>query len=700
MKKSNVIKLHLKGLGCANCANKIEVATTKLKEVEAATLNFGMAQLTIQLKDKAEKEIVMKAVKEIVYRLEPHVKVEEIDSPVEKQRLSLKNKSLERIKENKWLLLGSGVFALATFFQVGFWGYLIAYFLIGGKVLLTALRNLRRGEIFDENFLMSIATIGAFVLREYPEAIAVMLFYEIGELFQHAAVNRSRQSISELLDLRVDSAHLVTGSGISQVSIETIKLEDVILIKPGERVPLDGVIISGESELDTSALTGETRLSMVSINDEILSGTINTSGVIKIKVTSTSRTSTVAKILDLVENASTKKATTERFITKFCRFYTPTVVGIALVVALIPPLFFGGAFDIWIYRALVFLVVSCPCALVVSIPLGFFAGIGGASKQGVLVKGANYLEMLSQIQTVVFDKTGTLTKGNFIVNKIKTNQLDEQTFLKLAAYGESQSNHPIAKSIVKAYGGEIIENHLTSYEEIAGKGIRVHVQDKQLIIGNAALMAEYNIPTFEVTETGTLIYMLVDGEYKGYMVITDEIKKTSKETISELKKAGIKRVIMLTGDNENIAKTVASELGIDEVYAELLPHQKVEEVEKLLTDMDPKTRLAFVGDGINDAPVLARADIGVAMGGMGSDAAIEAADVVLMKDDPMALIAAIRQSKKTNRILKQNIFAALGLKFLIMILSVFGLANMWLAIFADVGITLLTVVNSIRALRK
>ena len=608
------------------------------------------------------------------------------------------------IKENAWLLLGVIIFlAIHTFKPVGILEvvlYGVSYLLIGGKVLLTAFRNITRGEIFDENFLMMVATVGAFAIGEYPEAIAVMLFYEIGELFQSYAVNRSRKSISSLLDIRADHANLVTESGTKEVAPEAVSIGDLIVIKPGERVPLDGEIIEGECYLDTSALTGESIPRLISVGEEILAGCINTNALVKVRVTKVAGESTVARILELVENASSKKAQTEKFITKFARVYTPIVVLLAVLIAIIPPFVFQVNFSTWLYRALSFLVVSCPCALVVSIPLGFFAGLGGASKQGVLVKGGNYLEALNHVETVVFDKTGTLTKGVFKVSQIKPVNMNEAEFIELAAYAESQSTHPIAKSIVDAYTQVIDTTVLSQYEEIAGHGIKVFVGDKEVLIGNVKLMQRANLNVAEVDAIGTIIHMVVNQQYVGYMVIADEIKENSKAAIAKLKQHGVSKVVMLTGDHEGVAKKVAAELGVDEVYAGLLPHQKVEHVEEILAHKTKDKNVVFVGDGMNDAPVLARADIGVAMGGIGSDAAIEAADVVLMEDDPMALVKAINKAKQTSTILYQNIIFALGVKILVMILVACGLATMWAAVFADVGVTILAVMNSTRALKS
>ena len=735
MGNDRTFKLTLSGLDCANCANKIEDRVNRLELVEEANLNFSTSQLTVLIKESALKTDVITEIKRIVKQLEPHVVVEErVSTQVihkssccggscsshteshhgqaghshEHSHQTLDNESSSKvfsfIKENAWLLLGVIIFlAIHTFKPVGILEvvlYGVSYLLIGGKVLLTALRNITRGEIFDENFLMMVATVGAFAIGEYPEAIAVMLFYEIGELFQSYAVNRSRKSISSLLDIRADHANLVTESGTKEVAPEAVSIGDLIVIKPGERVPLDGEIIEGECYLDTSALTGESIPRLISVGEEILAGCINTNALVKVRVTKVAGESTVARILELVENASSKKAQTEKFITKFARVYTPIVVLLAVLIAIIPPFVFQVNFSTWLYRALSFLVVSCPCALVVSIPLGFFAGLGGASKQGVLVKGGNYLEALNHVETVVFDKTGTLTKGVFKVSQIKPVNMNEAEFIELAAYAESQSTHPIAKSIVDAYTQVIDTTVLSQYEEIAGHGVKVFVGDKQILIGNAKLMQRANLDVAEVDAIGTIIHMVVNQQYVGYMVIADEIKENSKAAIAKLKQSGVSKVVMLTGDHEGVAKKVAAELGVDEVYAGLLPHQKVEHVEEILEHKTKDKNVVFVGDGMNDAPVLARADIGVAMGGIGSDAAIEAADVVLMEDDPMALVKAINKAKQTSTILYQNIIFALGIKILVMILVACGLATMWAAVFADVGVTILAVMNSTRALKS
>ena len=579
----------------------------------------------------------------------------------------------------------------------------ISYLIIGAEVLLNAVRNLVRGKVFDENFLMSIATIGAIAIGQYPEGVAVMLFYEIGELFQGYAVNRSRNSISDLMDIKAEYANLEKDNKIIKVSPEEVKINDTIIIKPGERVPVDGIIISGTTSIDSSALTGESMPVNKKDGDEILAGCINRTSTIKVKVTSEFENSTVARILELVQDASSRKAKTEKFITKFAKYYTPIVVICALVLAVVLPLITGQDFSKWIYRALIFLVVSCPCALVVSVPLGLFAGIGSASSKGILIKGGNYLESLKDVDTVVFDKTGTLTKGIFKVNKINNVDISKSELLKYAAICESYSNHPIAKSIVEEYkisdNVDLSEIAIESHEEISGKGVIAKALGSTIIAGNEKLMKANNIEVPKNDSIGTIVYVAIDNEYKGNIVISDQIKDDTKDAIKKLKEIGVKDIVMLTGDSKDVADSVAKEIGIDKVYSELLPDNKVEKVEELLNKQN-NGKLAFVGDGINDAPVLARADVGVAMGGIGSDAAIEAADVVLMKDEPSALVDAIKIGRKTNKILWQNIIFSLVVKVLVLILATIGNANMWEAVFADVGVTLIAVLNSMRALRN
>lgn len=722
MGKENQIKLFLQGLDCANCASKIEDRVNKLESISEATLNFSTVSLVAQIKSGFIKEEVINQIKDIVISLEPHVKVLSKDSKVNNKKNCAGGKcnvSTEEhhghshehshdggfsLKENVVLILGAVVYALALFFEnrssLSIVLFVVAYILIGGNVLLSAIKNIIRGEVFDENFLMTIATIGAFVIGEYPEAVAVMLFYEIGEKLQGYAVNRSRKSISSLMDIKAEYANVINDNKEIKMLPEEVKIEDIIIIRPGERVPLDGVVIEGSGFVDTSALTGESVPRELNVGSEILAGCINTNSVLKVRTTKEFGESTVARILELVENASNKKATTEKFITKFAKVYTPIVVFLAVTISIIPTLVIKDAqFSDWFYRALVFLVVSCPCALVVSIPLGFFAGIGGASKKGVLVKGGNYLEILKDVDTVVFDKTGTLTKGVFEVTEINVQEISKDKLLQIAAIGESLSNHPIAESIVEAYGKEIDKTNIKNYEEIAGYGVKVNIQGDEVLLGNYKLMNKFNIKYNDVESIGTIVHIAINNQYKGNIVISDEIKESSKTVLSKLKSIGIKKTVMLTGDSKVVADKVAKYININEVYSELLPEDKVNKIEDIMKGRNKKSKVAFVGDGINDAPVLARADIGVAMGGIGSDAAIEAADIVLMKDDPEALVEAIKISKKTNVILWQNIVFALGVKVFVMLLSTMGIATMWEAVFADVGVTIIAILNSIRCLR-
>ena len=579
--------------------------------------------------------------------------------------------------------------------------YLIPYGIIGWDVLWRAIRNIKNGQVFDENFLMSVATVGAFGCGEYPEAVAVMLFYQVGELFQSVAVDRSRKSISALMDIRPDYANMERNGELVQVDPEEVSVGDVIVVKAGERVPLDGTVLEGTSSLDTAALTGESLPRDVQAGDEVVSGCVNLTGVLHVKVNKPFGESTVAKILDLVENSSSKKAKAENFITKFARYYTPAVVFAALALAALPPLLGMGPWLMWVQRALNFLVVSCPCALVISIPLSFFGGIGGASKQGILVKGGNYLEALAQAGIVVFDKTGTLTKGSFEVTAVHPQQVSEGELLELAALAERFSDHPISRSIQAACQPAPDPNRVTDAKEIAGHGVQAVVDGKTVLAGNQKLMDQFHIPFEDACHhVGTIIHVAVDGVYMGHIVISDQVKEGAKETLRDLKAAGVRKTVMLTGDSQAVGQAVARQLGLDEVHAELLPGDKVDQVERLLQSKGPKEQLVFVGDGINDAPVLSRADIGVAMGAMGSDAAIEAADIVLMDDDLKKLPVAVRIARKTLRIVRENIVFALAVKFLVLILSALGKANMWWAVFADVGTSLIVSGNAVRALRK
>lgn len=573
--------------------------------------------------------------------------------------------------------------------------YLIIYLIIGRDIVLKALRNIRKGQVFDENFLMTIATIGAFFLSEYAEGVAVMLFYQVGELFQSYAVSKSRRSISELMDIRPDYANVMRNNVLTKVDPEEVTVGETIVVKPGERIPLDGIVTEGYSALDTSALTGESIPRDVSVGENVISGCINQSGKLNIEVTKEFDQSTVAKILELVENASDKKSKSENFITRFARYYTPFVVFAAVALSLIPPLITGQSFLIWIERALTFLVISCPCALVISVPLSFFGGIGGASKCGVLVKGSNYLELLADTEVVVFDKTGTLTKGNFVVSKIHAQDISQDQLLEFAAYAEDYSNHPIAMSIKHAFSGSIDTKRIKGIEEIAGHGVKAMIDENEILAGNAKLMKKYNISYSENTSGGTTVYLAVNNKFAGYICIEDEIKPDAAKAIQELKSAGISRTVMLTGDSKAVGQKVGTQLKLDTVYAELLPADKVDKLEQL---MQEKKQLAYVGDGINDAPVLARADIGIAMGGLGSDAAIEAADVVIMTDEPSKIATVMKISKKTLNIVRQNIVFALAVKGIVLILGAVGLANMWGAVFADVGVSVIAILNAVRSL--
>ena len=578
--------------------------------------------------------------------------------------------------------------------------FIVSYIIVGFEILRKAIRNIFKGKVFDENFLMSIATIGAFAIGEFPEAVAVMLFYQVGELFQSYAVDKSRKSIANLMDIRPDYANVYRNGKLEKVNPDEVKIGETIVIKPGEKVPLDGRIVEGKTTLDMKALTGEALPKEVIEGEEILSGCINLNGTIKVEVTKEFGESTVSKILDLVENASSKKSKSENFITKFARYYTPIVVIIAVILAILPPLLIKGAnFQDWLYRALSFLVVSCPCALVISIPLSFFGGIGGASKMGILVKGSNYLEALSNTEIVVFDKTGTLTEGVFEVQKVEPIGVSKDELLKIAAYSENYSNHPISKSVKKAYGKEIDEKQIVNSQELSGRGIEAKIGEQNVLVGNEKLMNEKKIGFTKCDDVGTILYVAIEGKYAGYILIADKIKEDSKKTIAELKKNNIKRTIMLTGDRKEVGEAVAKEIGLDKVYTELLPDGKVAKVEELLKTKSEKGKLAFVGDGINDAPVLALADIGIAMGGLGADSAIEAADVVIMTDEPSKILNAIKLSKKTMRIVKENIIFAIGVKVAVLILTALGLSSMWQAVFADVGVSVIAILNALRALR-
>ena len=692
----------LQGLDCANCAAKIECAVKKLDCVSFAAVNFMSGTLQVDVRD-GHLSHVKERIQELVHGFEPGVAVVERDGTARNQGREKDNKTeLFRLIAGGTVfaigLLISNLFAVSSYVSAVV--FVLAYLILGGDIILRALKNIARGKVFDENFLMSVATIGAFIIGEYPEAVAVMLFYQIGEYFQGLAVRSSKASITALMDIRPDFANVKRNGEILKVQPDTVSVGETIIVKPGEKIPLDGVIVEGASMLDTAALTGESVPRSAKPGDTVLSGCINQNGLLTIKVSKTFGESTVAKIIDLVENAGSKKAPTENFITAFSRYYTPAVVVFAALIAVIPPLLFGGLWADWVNRGLIFLVISCPCALVVSIPLGFFGGIGSASKRGVLVKGGNFLEALNHLDIVVFDKTGTLTKGVFNVTKLRPAEgFSEKVLLEYAAKAESFSNHPIALSVLKAYDREIDKTGLSGYNEIPGRGISVKAAGKEVLAGNHKLMAANGIPYTEANDTGTKVYVAVDGVFAGCIVISDEIKGDSRNAISALKAKGVKKTVMLTGDDPRIAGAIAEELGLDEVYGGLLPHEKVEKVEMLSGQKQAKGKLAFIGDGINDAPVLARADVGIAMGGLGSDAAIEAADVVLMTDEPSKLVEAMGIARITKRIVWQNIIFALGVKAVFLMLSAFGIASMWEAVFADVGVSLLAVLNAMRILR-
>lgn len=698
-----VKKLSLEGLCCPNCAAKIERGICALPGINAAAMDFANQRITLKLAGGADARIVVEEASNIARNIEPDIIVSEITGGAAASTGAVE----ARAEWPRRVLVGTGtaLFAAGLILNLPSWAklavFIASYLMIGGEVLLRAAKNIMRGEVFDENFLMSLATIGAFAVGEYPEGVAVMLFYQIGEAFQQYAVGRSRRSIAQLMDIRPDYANLKVGEEVRRVSPDEVGVGDTIIVKPGERVPLDGAIIKGRSALDMSALTGESLPRDVEPGNEVLSGSICKNGVLTVRVTKEFGDSTASKILDLVQNAASAKAPVENFITRFSRYYTPAVVFAAAALAIIPPLVIpGAAFADWLRRALVFLVVSCPCALVISIPLSFFGGIGGASRSGILVKGSNYLDALTGVDTVVFDKTGTLTKGVFAVSDIvPVGGMSSGEVLELAACAEAGSNHPIAASIRKAYGKPIPDGLVGEHEETAGQGTRVRVNGRVILAGSSKLMETEGIEHTGVSALGTVVHIAVDGKYAGHIIISDEIKPDSKQAIARLRAAGVKKTVMLTGDAKAVGESVARELGLDEVYSELLPGQKVEMVEQLIHARSGAGKLAFVGDGINDAPVLARADVGIAMGGVGSDAAIEAADIVLMTDEPSKVSEAIGIAKKTRAIVTQNIVFALGVKAVILALGAAGMANMWEAVFGDVGVALIAVLNSMRAMK-
>lgn len=681
----------LRGIDCGNCAAKIERAVNQLEQVESATVNLIAQKLILETKseDGIDKEII-----DLVDAIEPGI---EVISEKKEEALPEKRDWAKELLLAVMILFAFGFFLPEEYFWIRLVYYLTLYIIIGHKVLIKMVQNIQRGNLFDENFLMSIATLGAFLLGEFPEAVAVMLFYQIGEYFQDKATSQSRQSIARLMDIRSDKAWRLEGGETVQVDPETVRVADHILVKPGEKVPLDGLVREGRSILDTSALTGESLPREIGVGEDITSGVINLTSPLVIEVSKTFSQSTVNKILELVENASNKKAETERMITRFSRVYTPVVVGIAFLLASLPPLLGLGEWSTWLYRALTFLVISCPCALAVSVPMSFFGGLGGASKLGVLVKGGNYLEALAKLDTVVFDKTGTITKGIFAVDTVVNAEGVEDDILYLAAHLESYSNHPIANSIRTAYGQEVDENRVCQITELPGQGMSGRVDGRQLYLGNARLMEVQGIAYPAIDSTGTVLYLAEDSHFLGYFLITDQVKETSIEALKDLQAVGIKKTVLLSGDRQAVVDEFAQQFAFNDAFGDCLPQDKVSTFEEILTQS--QQAVAFVGDGVNDAPVLARADVGIAMGGLGSDAAIESADVVLMDDDLGKLPQVIRLAKKTVRIAQQNMTLAIVVKLIFLVLSGLGISNMWEAIFADVGVTLLAVWNALRVLR-
>ena len=691
------VVLILNGLDCASCADKIAKSVSKISGIKNSNLDFISKKLKYELEDENQEDRVFNDIKKTVSLIESGVTVKYADEEDEEHE---ENLSFELIK-----ILISAVFFLLSMLidnkTTSLVMIILSYVVVGYEVVFSAIKNIFKGKPFDEAFLMTIATVGAFAVGKYSESVAVMLFYQVGEFFQGLAVNRSRKSISNLMNIRPDYANLKTSKGIEKVSPDSVKVGDTIVVKAGERIPLDGKIINGTSSIDTSALTGETMLRDVTSGEDVLSGSINVNGLLDIEVQKEFSESTVSKILDLVENASSKKATTEKFITRFARVYTPIVVIVAVLLATIPPLFLQSAeFSDWLYRALVFLVISCPCALVISVPLSFFGGIGGASRSGILIKGANSLEALGRTEIIAFDKTGTLTEGKFSVTQVNSIGMSKEQLVEITAYAESFANHPVALAVVNYYNKEIDKSRVDSLSEIAGKGIRAIINGKTVLAGNARLLNDNNIKFEQANTIGTVIYVAVDKKYSGYIIVSDKVKPGSAKAIKNLKSIGVKKALMLTGDKKLTGDTVGKELKLDKVYSELLPQNKVEIVEKLLNEKSPKGTLAFVGDGINDAPVLARADIGIAMGGLGSDSAIEAADVVLMTDEPEKIASAIKISKRTMKIVLENIVFALGIEAVVLVLGATGHTTMWAAVFADVGVSLIAILNSLRALKK
>lgn len=703
-----LIELELKGLNCANCAAKIEKSTNELEGVSLANFDFVTNKLKINILNDKDRESITGLVKKIVKRLEPDVLVIDItgNEHIKQSKNHEHSHNHGNVDKKELYIIIAGVILFIAPFLFKLQGtnrlliYLLSYIIVGHKVIFRAIRNVIAGVPFDENFLMTLATFGAFIIGEYPEGVAVMLFYQVGELFQGMAVNHSRRSISALLDIRPDYANLEKEDSIVVVNPQDVLIGDYIIIKPGEKVPLDGVVIEGESSLDTSNITGESVPRRVSTGDDVYSGTVNNQGLLKVKVTKDYNNSTVSKILDLVENASSKKAPTENFITKFARIYTPVVVFIALGISILPPILGLGELRDWAYKAFVFLVISCPCALVISIPLGFFGGIGGASKSGILIKGGNYLEALNYVDTIIFDKTGTITKGTFKVTDIEAfEDYSKEEILELAAYGESYSNHPIGKSILEAYQKDINKDYISNYKEVPGKGIQVEIDNESVVLGNKDFLQELGIQVNKMDTIGTTVYIGSNNIHIGTIVVSDELKNNMLGDIKKLKKLGINQTIMLSGDNVDIVEKVGTLSGMDKVYGGLLPEDKVIILEEVLSKQRDNKKVIFVGDGVNDAPVLARADIGIAMGGLGSDAAVEASDIVIMNDEIGKIATSLKIARKTKKIVSQNIAIAIGLKIVVIVLGFFGLATMWQAVFADVGVSIIAILNSIRALK-
>lgn len=693
-------------LDCAACAAKMEEAASQVPGVEELRINFLTKTMSLTASEDHFEQVAQN-VMAACQRVEPECRVCEVkqDTAAHHDHGHAHGHDHEEGEEHHSLgLIGVGavLFVAGLLLPEGLWRWaalIAAYVVAGGEVLLRAAKNILRGQVFDENFLMTVASLGAMLMGEATEAVAVMLFYQIGEWFQDRAVDKSRASIAQLMDIRPDHAnHVLADGSVEVVPPQSLKAGDILLVKPGERIPLDGIILEGTSTLNTSALTGESIPRDVAEGDTVLSGCVNQTGVLRLRATGAYESSTVARILRLVEDSGERKASTERFITRFARWYTPAVCLAALLLALVPPLFVGEWTE-WIKRALTFLVISCPCALVISVPLTFFGGVGGASRRGVLIKGANYLEQLAKTDIAVFDKTGTLTRGTFEVTAIHPNQITEEELLELAALAESYSDHPISASLRAAWNRVLDKNRVTDVQEIAGRGIHALVDGRSVYAGNERLMADVHVESRPCHRQGTIVHVALDGVYMGHIVIADRVKEGSAEAIAELKALGVARTVMLTGDQSAVAQSVAKELGVDEVHAELLPGDKVEQVERLMKQKPEGAMLAFVGDGINDAPVLRRADLGIAMGGVGSDAAIEAADIVLMDDDPRKLPCAIRIARRTLRIANQNIIFALSVKAIILVMGAMGLANMWLAVFADVGVSFLAILNAMRAMR-